>query len=598
MSETTAENGAALRVIGDFELLSKLGQGGMGAVFKARQRSLDRVVALKILPRQIAQRDPVFVQRFIREARVSARLNHPNIVTGIEVGQDEKSGLYYFAMEYIDGPTARDLLKKEGKLDEHRALRIARAVGGALACARKEGIVHRDIKPDNILLTSRDEVKLADLGLARRVDSDEADGTAQSGPAPADAALTQSGATVGTPYYMAPEQARGLHDQIDVRTDLYALGATLFHLLAGEPPYTGSSSAIILSRHMNAPVPDLRKTIPNSSPAVSALITKLLQKNPAQRIQTPEDLIREVDAILKDAATPGGAAAARQKVGAMRGEAAGTVRRGGETKSRDWSMPWVGLAASIVVLLVLLVALRSTGRQPAAPTVPAPAVAAVPPAIEPAPLPVPARPAPVVAPPVVPPVELKPVPSDAAAAPVAVEPPQKEPEPAPAPAVALQPTPLPAPEPEIVAPPAVTEPVVSAPPVAVNPPVPLPPEVKKPETPPVAPPPARKMKTTINASGLELNDDLAAKMKLTDAQRKKMSEGIDQHLGQLLGEYESGTGRNKSGMADMKALQGVIEKHVGALENELGRTLNASQMAQWREYRKRHRHLSVSTGNK
>ena len=305
-TESTQQKIALGTNLGGFKLIEKVGQGGMGAVFKARQVSLDRDVALKILPPRIAQRDPVFVERFIREARTSAKLNHPNIVQGIEVGKDEGTGLYYFAMEYIDGPSVKMLIKQQRVIDEKRALEIALGVTQALIFAHRAGIVHRDIKPDNILLTSRGETKLADLGLARQaLDSDrDQEGEDHSKDDPfgmggRDAELTQAGSAVGTPSYMAPEQVRGEMDKIDARTDLYELGATIFHMLTGKPPYVAENSKMVMVMHLTAAVPDARAANPAVSEATSKLVHKLMQKEPAKRVQSPEDVAKEIDRILR-----------------------------------------------------------------------------------------------------------------------------------------------------------------------------------------------------------------------------------------------------------------------------------------------------------
>lgn len=294
-----AETGTspAPKIIGGFEIISKLGSGGMGSVFKARQVSMDRLVALKVLPPKFAEKDPRFVERFVREARASAKLNHPHIVQGIEVGRDERSGLHYFAMEFVDGSSVGQLLKA-GPMDEKRALEITRQVALALDCAHKAGIVHRDIKPDNILVTQQGVTKLADLGLAKKMASDAS--LTQSLPAMgpgANANLTQAGQTVGTPDYMSPEQAEGKAD-IDVRTDLYSLGGTLYHMLVGRGPFSGGTGMEVVMRHLTAPIPDAARENPKISRQSADLVTKLLQKDPAKRCQTPLDLIAEIDEVM------------------------------------------------------------------------------------------------------------------------------------------------------------------------------------------------------------------------------------------------------------------------------------------------------------
>ncbi len=204
----------------NLEILEQLGQGGMGAVYKARQPKLDRLVAVKILPPEVA-RDPAFAERFTREARSLARLNHPNIVTIYDFG--ESDGLYYFTMEYVDGANVRTLLDA-GKLDPERALQVVAQVCDALQYAHDEGVVHRDIKPENLLLDRKGRVKIADFGLARIV-----------GLTPAYLTLTATHEVMGTLYYMAPEQLKRSHT-VDHRADLYSLGVVFYEMLTGELP--------------------------------------------------------------------------------------------------------------------------------------------------------------------------------------------------------------------------------------------------------------------------------------------------------------------------------------------------------------------------
>jgi serine/threonine-protein kinase len=281
--------------INGFQIIDKIGQGAMGAVFKARQRSLDREVALKILPPRIAV-NASFIERFQREARTSARLCHPNIVQGIDVGQDPKSKLWYFAMEYVDGPSLKALIEKRKRIEERRALEIVGEVAAALEAIDHAGMVHRDIKPDNILLNSSGAVKVADLGLARACDSD--------------AGLTQVGQTVGTPHYMSPEQVRGEID-VDIRADIYALGATLFHMVTGKAPFTGGTSIEIMTKHLHDLPPSASEVSPNVSADCAKLIAKMMEKKREDREQTPHKLRKRIDALLgRDAAAADAAPAA------------------------------------------------------------------------------------------------------------------------------------------------------------------------------------------------------------------------------------------------------------------------------------------------
>ncbi len=267
-------------VIDGYELIGRLGKGGMGAVYLAKQISLDRHVAVKILPRSAAK-DPEFFERFLREAKAAAELNHPNIVQGYDAGQS--SGYFYFAMEYVAGPSAEALVEKEGSLSEVRALEIARQVAEGLAHAHRSGIIHRDVKPENILITKDGVAKLADLGLVRRT-KDKAH-------------LTRDGSAVGTPLYMSPEQARG-ESGVDGRSDVYSLGATLFFLLSAQEPFTGETSAVIMTKHLSETAPSVHIFNPAVSEPTARLITWMLAKLPAERPQTMERVIETIRGII------------------------------------------------------------------------------------------------------------------------------------------------------------------------------------------------------------------------------------------------------------------------------------------------------------
>ena len=212
------------------EILELIGQGGMGAVYKARQKELDRIVALKILPPSI--RDAAFAERFAREAKALARLNHPGIVTLYEFGRS--NGLYFFLMEYVDGATLRQVLQG-GRISPREALAIVPAICDALQYAHDQGIVHRDIKPENILLDRRGRTKVADFGLAKLMESSGEDSTNESTGIGSSSAMTSAGKVLGTPHYMAPEQIE--HPAaVDHRADIYALGVVFYQMLTGDLP--------------------------------------------------------------------------------------------------------------------------------------------------------------------------------------------------------------------------------------------------------------------------------------------------------------------------------------------------------------------------
>jgi serine/threonine-protein kinase len=285
-----------------YKILTKIGQGAMGSIYKALQISMDRVVAIKCLASKYSQNDK-FRERFLREARAVARLNHPNIIQGIDVG--DSNGVHYFAMEYIDGPTVGELLKRGGALDEKRAINIVTQIARALQHAFNHGIIHRDIKPDNIMLTREGVAKLCDLGLAKLQTKEDGD-----------ASGTRPGASMGTPYYIAPEQARG-EQNVDTRADIYSLGASFYHMVAGEVPFVGQSAADVISKHLTEPVTPPRVKNPLVSGAVDWVIVKMMQKAREDRYQTPTELVRDLEAIAAGGAPEGFVQEAQAKSNAI-----------------------------------------------------------------------------------------------------------------------------------------------------------------------------------------------------------------------------------------------------------------------------------------
>jgi serine/threonine protein kinase len=262
-----------------YELLEKLGQGAMGAVVKATRRETGEVVALKILKPELAG-DDEYVQRFLREAKAVARLSHPNVIRAVQSG---RSGEYYFfAMEFVQGHTISELIKAKGRLPERLAIMIVRCVASGLGHAWDHQIVHRDIKPDNVMLTHDGQVKLTDLGLARN--------------AKQDSTLTITGVVMGSPAYISPEQATG-EKNLDTRSDLYSLGAALYHMLAGTVPYEADTPLHVMLRHMNDPVPDIRRAVPEVCEATRQLIMKLMAKKAEDRFQHGREVEHAAAAI-------------------------------------------------------------------------------------------------------------------------------------------------------------------------------------------------------------------------------------------------------------------------------------------------------------
>jgi predicted Ser/Thr protein kinase len=268
------------QVLGHCRLTRKIGEGGMGVVWLARHETLEKDVAVKVLPAGFAS-EPEAVQRFLREARSAARLEHPNVVQVLDAGSSE--GTHFIVMQFVDGTDLQKVLKKKGKLEVADALAIAKRVALALGAAHKMGIIHRDIKPANILLTKQGRVMVADFGLARDIKGG--------------ASLTNSQDVMGTPHYLSPEQARG--EDLDGRSDLYSLGGTLYTLLTGKQPFTGSSPVSVAVKHASAdekPEP-VRKLVPDIPAPVEALVEKLMAKKAADRYPSGETVAAAIDAI-------------------------------------------------------------------------------------------------------------------------------------------------------------------------------------------------------------------------------------------------------------------------------------------------------------
>ena len=265
-----------------FQIQSKIGQGAMAVVFKAKQLSLDRIVAIKVLPKRLSE-NPEFVERFYKEGKAAARLNHPNIVQAYDVG--ESSGYHYFVMEFIDGDTIYDHVTGGKPIEEHEALRIILQSAKALQHAHAQGLIHRDVKPKNIMLTEGGVVKLADMGLAREV-GDYATAAAEAGRA------------YGTPYYISPEQIRG-DLQIDCRADIYALGATFYHMVTGRVPFDGSTPSSVMHKHLKEPLVPPDHINSRLSAGVGEIIEVMMAKDPNDRYPSTEELITDLEAVTR-----------------------------------------------------------------------------------------------------------------------------------------------------------------------------------------------------------------------------------------------------------------------------------------------------------
>ena len=280
------ESKAAAHQIPGYKIVGKLGAGAMAVVYKARQLSLNRMVAIKILPKRFTE-NPEYVERFYKEGQAAGKLNHPNIVQAIDVG--EAGGYHYFVMEYVEGKTIADDLAAGKVFEENEALDMIIQVASALAHAHAQSLIHRDVKPKNIMISNNGTIKLADMGLARATTDIEA-------------AQSEAGKAYGTPYYIAPEQIRGKID-IDCRADIYGLGATLYHMLTGRVPFMAEDSADVMRKHLKEKLipPDHINT--SLSAGVSEVIEIMMAKKKENRYNDMEELLVDLKA-LREGQTP------------------------------------------------------------------------------------------------------------------------------------------------------------------------------------------------------------------------------------------------------------------------------------------------------
>jgi len=274
------ETKSATHQIPGYQILGKLGAGAMAIVYKARQLSLNRIVAIKVLPKRFSE-NPEYVGRFYKEGQAAGKLNHPNIVQAVDVG--EAGGYHYFVMEYVEGKTLYDDLSAGKVFSEQDALDVIIQVAEALRHAHSVGLIHRDVKPKNIMINKDGVVKLADMGLARETTDIEA-------------AKTERGKAYGTPYYISPEQIRGEMD-IDGRADIYGLGATFYHLVTGRVPYMADDPVEVMRKHLKnelIPPDHINTTL---SAGVSEVIEVMMAKNKADRYSNVDELLVDLKAV-------------------------------------------------------------------------------------------------------------------------------------------------------------------------------------------------------------------------------------------------------------------------------------------------------------
>ncbi len=267
-------------IAGRFELVELIGKGGMSSVYKAQDRLLDRMVAIKILHPHFTE-DEEYVERFRREARSVAQLSHPNIVTVIDRGED--AGRQYIVFEYVEGENLKELLERTGPMPVRDALVMALQMTRALSFAHGRGLIHRDVKPQNVLLNADGQAKMTDFGIARSIDVQ---------------GVTITGTILGTSEYIAPEQARG--EQVDAQTDVYSMGVVLYELLTGGVPFEGDNFVTVALRHVNEPVPSVLDRRPEVPARVATAVERSMAKFPAERFQSMDELSEELEICLAE----------------------------------------------------------------------------------------------------------------------------------------------------------------------------------------------------------------------------------------------------------------------------------------------------------
>jgi len=275
------------QAIPGYRILGKLGAGAMAKVYKAKQLSLDREVAIKVLPKQHSS-NPQFIERFYAEGRAAAQLNSPNIVQAIDVGR--AGDVYYFVMEYVEGRTVHDDIIRHRRYDEAEALEVVIQVAEALEHAHERGLIHRDIKPKNLMISKEGLVKVADMGLARAISDKEA-------------AEAEKGKAFGTPYYISPEQIRG-EVNVGPPADIYSLGATMYHMVTGSVPFDGKNPSAVMHKHLKAELVPPDHVNPKLSAGISEVIEMMMAKKQSQRYQSCADLLVDLRAVARGERPP------------------------------------------------------------------------------------------------------------------------------------------------------------------------------------------------------------------------------------------------------------------------------------------------------
>jgi serine/threonine protein kinase len=332
--ERQTEGGLVGREIAGYQILERVGRGGMGTVYRGRQLSLDRVVAFKVLSPSLAW-DEEFIQRFTQEARSAARLVHPNIVRALDVGKE--GSIYYFAMEYMSGGSIEDRIEREGRIAPDRAVPMLMDVCRGLAYAESQGVVHRDIKPENLMLDDQGTVKIVDMGIAGQLEGRRG--------------LDQREGVFGSPHYIAPEQAAG--ERIDHRVDLYALGASAYRMLSGRTLFTGESQSEIMAKHVNDEPKPLKQVAPWVPRRLCNIVMNLVEKDPDDRFQSAGEFLDALHGLSAEGASARPTELRHVPV------ARDKPRRSRYQRQRRNALILVGVIVALVLLVILILVIPS-----------------------------------------------------------------------------------------------------------------------------------------------------------------------------------------------------------------------------------------------
>ena len=328
--ERPTRGGLVGREVAGYQILERVGRGGMGTVYRAKQLSLDRIVAFKVLSPSLAW-DDEFIQRFTREARAAARLVHPNIARALDVGKE--GTIYYLAMEYMACGSIEDKIEAEGRIAPDRAVPMLMDVARGLGYAESQGVIHRDIKPENLMLDERDTVKIVDMGIAGQLEGRRT--------------FAQTEGVFGSPHYIAPEQAAG--ERIDNRVDIYSLGASAYRMLSGRTVFMGESQTEIMGKHVNEEPQPLRRVAPWVPKRFCDLVMRCLEKEPEDRYQTAADVLEALERL-------GGESTTGPRPTSLRRVPTREVKpkRSRYERQRRNKLILVGVIAALAILVLLL----------------------------------------------------------------------------------------------------------------------------------------------------------------------------------------------------------------------------------------------------